>query len=353
MGELNPRAMITLWHVERLGSLSAVARETGWSQPAISQQIKKLEKDCGVPLLRRTSHGVELTEFGTIVSHYGQLIANRITQAQRDIEERRTKSSTHIRLVAPPSACSTIVAKVIAHMSKESSIRISLMQMEPPEALEALAQGIVDCAITFTYNSIPRLLTPSEELQAEYIGDDPLLLLVSAHSDIGRAHDADPRPINLKEARSENWIAGCDTCQANLISMSKSVGFSPTITHATDDYWATQNLVQLGMGISIVPRLNSMTYLRDDLRACDIEDVNAFRKMYFVYRKGDDRLAIEQTKLEIERVSRRHLVRHQDDDASNPTSSSSKSMNSSNQIYEHLGANGRDVHPSRGIQGEH
>lgn len=353
MGELNPRAMITLWHVERLGSLSAVARETGWSQPAISQQIKRLEKDCGVPLLRRSSHGVELTEFGAIVSHYGQLIANRITQAQRDIEERRTKSSTHIRLVAPPSACSSIVAKVIARMSRESSIRISLMQMEPPEALDALAQGIVDCAITFTYNSIPKFLVPSEELQADYIGDDPLLLLVTAHSRIGRQHDSDPKPVDLRDAHSENWIAGCDTCQANLISMSKAAGFSPTITHATDDYWATQNLVQLGMGISIVPRLNAMTYLRDDLRACDIEDVNAFRKMYFVYRKGDDRLAIERTRAEIEKVSRGYLVRHERDDRSE-SSAEPRTNSVTKRISGQVQANGRpDLYVNRGIQGEH
>ncbi|MFR5004448.1 MAG: LysR family transcriptional regulator [Bifidobacterium dentium] len=58
---LNPQILVTLWNVERLGSFSAVARETGWSQPAISQQIRKVERELDAKLVQRTSHGVELT----------------------------------------------------------------------------------------------------------------------------------------------------------------------------------------------------------------------------------------------------------------------------------------------------
>lgn len=96
---LNPQILVTLWNVERLGSFSAVARETGWSQPAISQQIRKIERELDAKLVQRTSHGVELTPIGRILARHGQLIDNRVTQAVKDVEEYQRNGSTHIRLV--------------------------------------------------------------------------------------------------------------------------------------------------------------------------------------------------------------------------------------------------------------
>ena len=126
---LNPQILVTLWNVERLGSFSAVARETGWSQPAISQQIRKVERELDAKLVQRTSHGVELTPIGRILARHGQLIDNRVAQAVKDVEEYQRNGSTHIRLVAPPSVCSSFVARVLVHISKTSDIRVSLMQI--------------------------------------------------------------------------------------------------------------------------------------------------------------------------------------------------------------------------------
>ena len=173
---LNPQILVTLWNVERLGSFSAVARETGWSQPAISQQIRKIERELDAKLVQRTSHGVELTPIGRILARHGQLIDNRVTQAVKDVEEYQRNGSTHIRLVAPPSVCSSFVARVLVHISKTSDIRVSLMQMEPPEAMEALEQGLADCAIIFQYNSLPALAGP-DDLEVVPFGVDPLMLL--------------------------------------------------------------------------------------------------------------------------------------------------------------------------------
>lgn len=306
MARLSPQTLVTLWNVERLGSFSAAARESGCSQPAVSQQIGRCEKELGIRLVRRTFHGVELTPAGLILARHGQLIENRLMQAGKDIEEYRRNGSTHIRLVAPPSVCSSFVARVLVHVSRSSDIRVSLMQMEPPEAVEALEQGLADCAITFRYNSLPdddRL----SDLRTECFGIDPLMLLVAKSSSIAKIYERTREPVSLCDARDESWIAGCETCQANLVSLAKAAGFSPDITHSTDDYWATQNLVEVGMGVSIVSRLATTANLRDDLVACPISDANAFRQVCFVTRNGDDRPAIERVRGEIGKASRRYL----------------------------------------------
>jgi DNA-binding transcriptional LysR family regulator len=310
MAGLNPQVLVTLWNIERLGSFSAVARESGWSQPAISQQIRKCENEIDAKLVQRTSHGVELTPIGKILARHGQLIDNRLAQATKDVEEYRRNGSTHIRLVAPPSVCSSFVARVLVHISKTSDIRVSLMQMEPPEAVDALEQGLADCAITFQYNSLPSSGEP-DDLQVDCFGIDPLMLLVGSASGIardevnhdGRSYDS----VHLADVADEQWIAGCETCQANLVSLARAAGFVPEITHSTDDYWATQNLVEVGMGVSIVSRLATTAGLQPNLTALPIADDNAFRKVCFVTRKADDRPAIARVKEEISKASRQYL----------------------------------------------
>lgn len=51
--------------VARAGSFSAIARETGYSQPSVSRIVHELEKQVGVSLLTRTTRAVTLTEAGS------------------------------------------------------------------------------------------------------------------------------------------------------------------------------------------------------------------------------------------------------------------------------------------------
>ncbi len=53
--------------VGRRGSLTAAAEELGLSQPAVSYQVKRLEEQLGVPLLRRLHRGIALSEAGRVL----------------------------------------------------------------------------------------------------------------------------------------------------------------------------------------------------------------------------------------------------------------------------------------------
>jgi len=57
-------AMHTFVRVVEKGSFSAVAKERGVGQPAVSKQMSSLENDLGTELLLRTSRSITLTETG-------------------------------------------------------------------------------------------------------------------------------------------------------------------------------------------------------------------------------------------------------------------------------------------------
>lgn len=62
------RHIRTFHEVVRAGSYSAAARELGYTQPAITQQMKALERSVGLPLFTRAGRGLRLTEAGEALS---------------------------------------------------------------------------------------------------------------------------------------------------------------------------------------------------------------------------------------------------------------------------------------------
>ena len=213
----------------------------------------------------------------------------------------------HLHLVAPPSICSTIAARTVVKLSMFTDIELSLIQMEPPEAIGLISQGKADTAAVFRYSSIPNFLHIGDDLTFHSLGYDPMRLLVRRSSGIAKRFEETGEPVPLSAAKDEHWIAGCPTCRANLVKLATRAGFKPDIRHCTDDYWATQNLVEVGMGVSLVPALDTHINLQGDLVACPIADDFAAREVGIVTRAGDHRPALGSLLEELERTSLKYL----------------------------------------------
>lgn len=72
MGGLHIECLKYFYDVASMGSISKVANHCHISQPALSQQIQKLEDILGYKLLKRSNRGVELTDAGQIVQRYSK-----------------------------------------------------------------------------------------------------------------------------------------------------------------------------------------------------------------------------------------------------------------------------------------
>ena len=81
--ELNFHQLRIFYAVARCGSFSRAADSLDISQPAVSIQVRQLEKAVGSPLLHRTRSGPQLTDIGRTVFGY----ANRIFSLAREMDE--------------------------------------------------------------------------------------------------------------------------------------------------------------------------------------------------------------------------------------------------------------------------
>ena len=83
MARLNYRHLEYFWHVAREGGMTAASRVLHVGQPAISAQIRKLERGLGEELFDRTGRTMVLTEVGRVVYRY----ADDIFSMGRDLTD--------------------------------------------------------------------------------------------------------------------------------------------------------------------------------------------------------------------------------------------------------------------------
>jgi len=74
--------------IAELKSISKVANNSHISQPALSQQIQKLEDSLGKELFIRSNRGVKLTEAGEVVLKYADNIIRTYNKMLSDLNEQ-------------------------------------------------------------------------------------------------------------------------------------------------------------------------------------------------------------------------------------------------------------------------
>ena len=87
--------------IAEMGSLSAVARETGATQPAISRQLAALEEHLGVRLIQRSTRSLMLTEDGRELLSHARLVVEAVDETEAVIGQRRGSPTGLVRLGCP------------------------------------------------------------------------------------------------------------------------------------------------------------------------------------------------------------------------------------------------------------
>lgn len=256
---LDPRALLTFRSVANHGSFSAAARELGWSQPALSQQVRKLELQLGAPILERSSRGISLTETGRLLLSHADAVHARLQRASSELSSQMREESRKVTVAAFPSACTSIVAPVMSFfMATEDASRIdlSLVQREPSEVLTPLLTGEIDLALVFRFE-FEEAPWEREGVRFEVLGREPLMLLAPRIP--GDGGERSPVACHLEDFAAERWVSGCALCRHNFLQATERAGFSPNIQHSTDDSRVVQELVSRGQCVALVPYLSLVT----------------------------------------------------------------------------------------------
>lgn len=111
------RNIQTFVQVAETGSFTLAAEALGYSQPAVSFQIKKLEEDLGVQLFERIGHTVSLTSAGEKALAYAQQICH-LSQEMIHVSEEGNEITGTVRLAMADSFCRPLVVNCFTEFRK-------------------------------------------------------------------------------------------------------------------------------------------------------------------------------------------------------------------------------------------
>ncbi|MEV7414314.1 LysR family transcriptional regulator [Streptomyces sp. NPDC089919] len=243
------RHIRTFHEVVTAGSYSAAARVLGYTQPAITQQMKALERAVGTPLFTRVGRRMQLTEAGESLARHSEAILGSLSAAQQQMKAYARLRTGRVRLCGFPSANATLVPEALSGLAKDQpGIKVELLDGEPPDSLQRLLRGDCDITLAFTYPGLHEEI-PEEVAEVRLMEDQLTVLLPNGHPLARR------RAVQLADLAEERWIAGCPRCRANLLHECAELGFVPDIVFATDDNLVVQSLVAQGLGVAMMPAL--------------------------------------------------------------------------------------------------
>jgi DNA-binding transcriptional LysR family regulator len=129
-------AMHVFVRVVEKGSFSAVAKERGIGQPAVSKQISALEEELGAELIHRTSRSIALTEPGRDFYESALHILDDFESATSRIGRGQTAPKGLIRVTVPPTfARLHMVSKLPAFFAAYPDIAIEMSTSESPATI--------------------------------------------------------------------------------------------------------------------------------------------------------------------------------------------------------------------------
>src|SRR5919206_3749549 len=130
-------------------TIAAVAQALSYTPSAVSQQLAALEREAGVRLLERDGRRVRLTPAAeTLVGHVEAML-DRLEQAEAALAAARQGISGRLRVAAFPSAGRAILPAALAALGREHpGLEITVAEMDPRRAAEALRAAELDAALT-------------------------------------------------------------------------------------------------------------------------------------------------------------------------------------------------------------
>lgn len=136
------------YHVATKLSFSQAAHSLYLSQSAVSQTIRLLEKQLGVPLFIRTTKQVRLTQSGQILFHHIEQAYHLIESGERNLADLHGLQRGELRLGASDTICRYyLISFLTQYKQLYPQIKITLVNRPSPVCVDLLKKGVLDIAI--------------------------------------------------------------------------------------------------------------------------------------------------------------------------------------------------------------
>lgn len=277
-------AVVALRTVETHGSVGGAAAALGFTPSAVSQQIKRLERQTGVILLERVGRGVMLTDHGRILAEAGGRVISDLESVDAELQRRSDTVAGQLRIACFSTATRGLLADTAGRLlMAHRELKLSIRESEPWETVDLVATGRVEIGVIHTWGDVS-LEIPEHLLATSVCGDAADVIMRTDHP-LALAPHVTPRDLI-----DEKWIATPPgtICRQWLNRMYDGTGRLPRIVHEAMEFDSHLAMARAGLGIALVPRLGRSP-LGEGLIAVPAKDPEPTREIVALHRRTMDR----------------------------------------------------------------
>ena len=228
------------------------AEELNIAQPALSQQIRQLEREFGVTLFERTSRHVRLTPAGEALLVRAERILAEVEWVRMEMQEYSGLARGRVVIGALQSLEAFRFSALLSRFhTRYPGIEIILREEATERLLELLNTGQLDLTlIQIIDNSWPLELTTSSVVTEKLLTEELVLVVAPAHA---LAHQQN---VTVEELRDESFILfkPGSGLRHTIMQRSLAAGFTPRMLFESGELGTVRSLVAEGLGISVLPR---------------------------------------------------------------------------------------------------
>lgn len=138
------------------GSLSKASRQLFIAQPALSQQLSKLEDEVGRPLLKRSSRGVAPTENGLALYHHARFMLRQLDQAMSIARQESGAVHGMVSVGLPATTVLALGLPLVRRVRERyPSILLNVVEGMSGHLGQMMRLGQLDLAVLFSSNVAP------------------------------------------------------------------------------------------------------------------------------------------------------------------------------------------------------
>ncbi|QXW01334.1 LysR family transcriptional regulator [Rhodococcus globerulus] len=216
--------------VDDHGSLSAASRIVDMAQPNASRTIKKLERQLGVILLRRSTTGSTLTPQGTVIAHWARQVLTGANQLIDVAEGLQVERSAELTVAASMTVAEHLMPGWLGSFRQlHTDVKIHLQVHNSTHVFERIADG--SCDVGFVES--PTIPTGLNNIM---VARDSLVVVVDA------AHPW---------ARRRKALTVAELASTPLLVREPGSGTRTTLDVALQEYDRATPLLELGSGAAI------------------------------------------------------------------------------------------------------
>jgi LysR family nitrogen assimilation transcriptional regulator len=229
------------FHVVERGNITRASQDLHVAQTALGLQIRALEQQMGLPLLKRHSKGVTPTEAGELLYRDGVELMERL----QELEDRVRFLQTHqidIRIGLPPSVSTMIGPELVsADPADLHGFHFLIVEAISGSLTDQMARHQIDCAFI-------QDLEPILETTSVPVFEQQLVLMTPTRADPGcpeiSFEDALQFPLALMPNSRTAHIVG---------TIATDLGLTADLRYPVDSIISAKGMALRGLAATIVP----------------------------------------------------------------------------------------------------